>query len=128
MKEEVFHTLIEQLKEMNFDGLISPHLYGEPMSDPRMPNWIKHIRNNLPDVKIKIVTNGDYLNKQTYKNYLESGVNIFYISKHSRKLKKPCRELLEELPASEKIELFYFKIFIQILMKIRRCLQMRWIN
>ena len=56
----------------------------------------------MPDVKIKIVTNGDYLNKQTYKNYLESGVNIFYISKHSRKLKKPCRELLEELPASEK--------------------------
>ena len=102
MKEEVFHTLIEQLKEMNFDGLISPHLYGEPMSDPRMPEWIKHIRNNLPDVKIKIVTNGDYLNKQTYKNYLEAGVNIFYISKHSKKLKKPCRELLEELPVSEK--------------------------
>ena len=102
MKEEVFHTLIGQLKEMNFNGLISPHLYGEPMSDPRMPDWIKHIRNNLPDAKIKIVTNGDYLNKQTYKNYLESGVNIIYISKHSKKLKKPCRELLEELSVSEK--------------------------
>ena len=102
MKEEVFHALIRQLKEINFNGLISPHLYGEPMSDPRMPDWVKHIRNNLPDAKIKIVTNGDYLNKQTYKNYLDSGVNIFYISKHSKKLKKPCRELLEDLSASEK--------------------------
>ena len=26
MKEEVFHTLVEQLKEMNFNGLIS-HIY-----------------------------------------------------------------------------------------------------
>ena len=102
MKEEVFTTLISQLKDMNFNGLISPHLYGEPMSDPRMPRWVKHIRDSLPDAKIKIVTNGDYLNKVSYKNYLDSGVNIFYISKHSKKLKKPCRDLLDGLSKVEK--------------------------
>ena len=39
MKENVFKTLIDQLEELNFDGLISPHLYGEPMSDHRMLSW-----------------------------------------------------------------------------------------
>jgi len=102
MKEDVFEALVHQLKEMNFQGLISPHLYGEPMSDPRMPTWIKHIRKNLSKSRIKIVTNGDFLNKETYKTYISSGVDIIYISKHSKKLKKPCRDLLEDLPNHEK--------------------------
>ena len=65
---------------MNFSGLISPHLYGEPMSDLRMPSWVKHIKNNLPNSKVKIVTNGDFLNKKSYDEYIQSGVDIFYIS------------------------------------------------
>jgi len=46
MKENVFKTLIDQLVELNFDGLISPHLYGEPMSDHRMLSWSEHIKKN----------------------------------------------------------------------------------
>ena len=101
MKEEVFKKLISQLKDLDFQGLISPHLYGEPMSDPRMSSWIKHIREELPKSKIKIVTNGDYLNLESFKLFKKSGVNIFYISKHSKKLKKPCRELLDTLSRDE---------------------------
>lgn len=101
MSEDVFKTLILQLKELDFSGLISPHLYGEPMSDQRLPGWIKFIRANLPKSKIKIVTNGDYLNKTSYQIFKNSGVDIFYISKHSKKLKKPCRDLLDSLTESE---------------------------
>ena len=36
MAEEVFQTLIKQLKDLGFKGQIAPHLYGEPMSDPRL--------------------------------------------------------------------------------------------
>lgn len=102
MKEEVFKTLISQLKDLGFSGLISPHLYGEPMSDYRLPAWIKYIKDNLPTSKIKVVTNGDYLNKESYHSFKNAGVDIFYISKHSKKLKKPCRELLDSLTVSEK--------------------------
>lgn len=102
MKEEVFKKLISQLKDMNFSGLISPHLYGEPMSDFRMPLWIRHIKDNLPKSKVKIVTNGDFLDKKSYDEYIQSGVDVFYISKHSKKLKKPCRDLLENLREEEK--------------------------
>ena len=97
MKENVFKTLIDQLEELNFNGLISPHLYGEPMSDHRMLSWSKHIKKKLPKSRLKIVTNGDFLNKKNFYEYLDVGVDIFYISKHSKLLKKPCRDLLSEL-------------------------------
>ena len=97
MKEEVFEKLISDLVELKFEGMISPHLYGEPMSDHRLLDWIKHIRAELPNVYIKIVTNGDFLNKNNFNKFIDAGVNIFYISKHSKKLKKDCRDLIENL-------------------------------
>jgi len=97
MKEEVFKRLISQLVELNFNGLISPHLYGEPMSDYRMLDWSKHIKTELPSAKLKIVTNGDFLNTNNFYEFLNAGVDIFYISKHAKQLKKPCRTLLEQL-------------------------------
>lgn len=101
MKDEVFETLVNQLEDLKFKGMISPHLYGEPMSDYRLLEWVKILRNKLPDCYIKIVTNGDYLNQSNFKNFINAGVNIFYISKHSKKLKKDCRELLENLPKND---------------------------
>ena len=97
MKQEVFETLIEQLVDLKFSGLISPHLYGEPLSDHRMLSWAKYIKKKLPECRLKIVTNGDFLDKDNFKNFIDAGVDIFYISKHSKLLKKPCRQLLEDL-------------------------------
>ena len=101
MKEEIFETLVNQLEDLKFNGMISPHLYGEPMSDPRLLEWTKIIRKKLPNSYIKIVTNGDFLNKENFRNFINAGVNIFYISKHSKKLKKHCRDLLDDLSSSE---------------------------
>ena len=101
MREEVFEKLISQLKDMNFSGLISPHLYGEPLSDPRMLEWSKFIKLNLPNSRLKIVTNGDYLTKDNFYNFIDAGVDIFYISKHSKLLKKDCRDLIKDLKQEE---------------------------
>ena len=83
MKQEVFETLIDQLVDLKFTGLISPHLYGEPLSDHRMLSWAEHIKKKLPECRLKIVTNGDFLDKNNFKNFIDAGVDIFYISKHS---------------------------------------------
>ncbi len=111
MKEEVFNTLINQLKDLNFKGQISPHLYGEPLSDPRIVNWVDKIKINLPKSKVKIVTNADYLNKKMYKDLIEAGVDIFYISKHSKKFKKHFIELIDDLTKEELSNNFIFNDF-----------------
>ena len=67
------------------------------MSDPRMLSWSKHIKTELPESRLKIVTNGDFLNKKNFDEFINVGVDIFYISKHSKALKKPCRDLLNDL-------------------------------
>ena len=97
MKQEVFETLINQLVDLRFTGLISPHLYGEPLSDHRILSWSKFIKEKLPKSRLKIVTNGDFLNKDNFRDFIAAGVDIFYISKHSKQLKKPCRQMLEDL-------------------------------
>ena len=48
MPEIVFKTLIQQLEDMQFKGQIAPHLYGEPLTDPRMLEWINYMRKHLP--------------------------------------------------------------------------------
>lgn len=101
MKEEVFKTLIEQLKNISWSGRIAPHLYGEPMSDPRLARWMKHAKDNLPGSTVKIVTNGDYLNHNTYAELIDSGVDVIYLSKHSKRFKKKCIELLDSLSKEE---------------------------
>lgn len=98
MKEEVFETLIQQLADIGFKGQIAPHLYGEPLTDPRIVRWITHMRKMLPEVRIKIVTNGDFLNKEKFDQLLDAGLDVLFLSKHSDKLRKGSRELLESLP------------------------------
>jgi 8-amino-3,8-dideoxy-alpha-D-manno-octulosonate transaminase len=111
MKDEVFETIVGQLKDLSFEGRIAPHLYGEPMSDPRLPKWMRHIKDNLPNSEIKIVTNGDYLNKESYKELIDSGIDLIYLSKHSKRFKKPCIELLESLSEEEKNNYFVINDF-----------------
>lgn len=101
MAEEVFRTLIKQLTDLGFAGQIAPHLYGEPMSDPRLLNWVSHTREQLPNCRIKVVTNGDFLNRKSYVKMLNAGVDVIFISKHSNQLKKACRELLASLTQKE---------------------------
>ena len=111
MKENVFKTLINQLHDMNFKGQISPHLYGEPLSDPRISRWVSHIKNKLPLSKVKIVTNADFLDKEMYDKLIFSGVDVFYISKHSKKFKKHFISLIENLKKDELSNKFVFNDF-----------------
>ena len=71
------------------------------MSDPRLLRWVEKMRQQLPECRIKIVTNGDYLNRNSYDAMLEAGVDVFFVSKHSKQLKKKCRELLASLSKEE---------------------------
>jgi cyclic pyranopterin phosphate synthase len=106
MKEEVFEKMVSDLQSFHFRGLIAPHLYGEPLTDPRLTKWMGVLRKSLPDATIKVVTNGDYLNEKKYKDLIEAGVNYFNISKHGATLPKALTDLIDSLPADEKKKRF----------------------
>jgi len=112
MKEDVFITLIDQLVDLEFEGELAPHLYGEPMADPRLAKWVTHVRKQLPSSKVKIVTNGDFLDRESYTELIDAGVDYFVVSKHAEKFKRGFSELYDKLGKEEKEKRFTIRDFI----------------
>ncbi len=113
MSERTFEKLLLDLKQIRFKGKIAPHMYGEPLSDPRIIRWVSRMRETLPDCTIRLVTNGDYLNREKYDQLIEAGVTYFDISKHGPKLAKPLEDLLNDLSNNEKVERFQLRDFYE---------------
>lgn len=104
MCEEVFTKLLEDLEKICFKGLIAPHLYGEPLTDPRLADWILKIRKSLPECRIKVVTNGDFLDKSKYDMLIHAGVDYFFVSKHGEKLSQNMIDLLSAMKEDERLK------------------------
>ena len=102
MRREVFEKIISDLKDIKFTGQIAPHLYGEPLTDPRIFEWVAYMRKELPEAKLKLVTNGDYLNREVYDKLMDAGLDFLNLSKHSKALASDCQKLLNELDPAEK--------------------------
>lgn len=94
MPREIFEKLVCDLREINFRGLIAPHLYGEPLSDGRLLEWLFCLKTNIPKSTLKVVTNGDYLTKNVYDDLCRVGVSCIEISKHGESLTTAVVDLL----------------------------------
>lgn len=106
MKEDVFEKLLRDLSDIGFQGLIAPHLYGEPLTDPRLVSWISKIHKILPKSIIKVVTNGDLLDEKIYDDLTNAGVDYFYVSKHSPNLPQNVAYLLNTLTEENRLKRF----------------------
>tara|TARA_B110001454_G_C12684955_1_gene419768 strand:- start:147 stop:1073 length:927 start_codon:yes stop_codon:yes gene_type:complete len=79
-----FKKLIEELKQINFNGRMSFSGFCEPLLTKNLYEYVKIIRNNLPNVQIEIVTNGDPIlaknGRERIKKLFESGLNNCRVS------------------------------------------------
>ena len=82
MPEELFQQVIMDLKDVEYGGVVAPHLYGEPLLDSRLPRLVDFTREKLPDARIWIYTNGDCLSHETYRELRERGANQFIVTCH----------------------------------------------
>jgi radical SAM protein with 4Fe4S-binding SPASM domain len=94
MDIELFHKIIDQLSELDWEGEIQPHHCGEPLLDDRIPGLIQYIKKKLPRATVRFFTNGELLNVDLYKILIESGVNRFNITQHLPKKSKGVEEVL----------------------------------
>ncbi len=84
MPAELFKKIIDDLKAINFNGRLMPHLFGEPLLDKRLPQLLKYAHEQLPQASLSIDTNGDYLDKDLLDKLYESGVGAFYVTLHDK--------------------------------------------
>ena len=85
MEETTFRTIIDQLASLGFWGRLSPHFYGEPLLDERLPDLMAYARKRLPYTKLVIFTNGDLLSPTAYDALMQAGVDGFLVTQHGPK-------------------------------------------
>lgn len=80
MPEELFFSILDQLAAMRFRGRLSPHFFGEPLLDPRLPRLMAEARRRLPGATIVVYTNGDALTPNKARDLLSAGVSLFIVT------------------------------------------------
>lgn len=103
MKEQLFKKIIHELREANYKEAVTLHSYGEPLTDPRILDWIQYTRDSLPEAKIPLFTNGELLSEDKIDLLLAAGVNTFNVTLHHRsQVPYPVLKKLEQLPAAQR--------------------------
>lgn len=106
MDEDLFKKIIDELAEINFDGRISPHSYGESLLDKRLGSLMTYTRKKLPKARLEIFTSGDLLTPDLYKRLIDAGVDRFYVSQHGETMSKNMvllYQFLKENPDKKKV-------------------------
>jgi MoaA/NifB/PqqE/SkfB family radical SAM enzyme len=109
MSEELFYSVISQLKELNYSKYVELRSNNEPFLDKRIPGFIMHTRKELLNAFLCIQTNGtlltldlfkqiidhlDFLIINNYSDDFEFNKNtkdIYEYSKNSEELRKKVR-------------------------------------
>tara|TARA_Y100001958_G_C21200721_1_gene527403 strand:+ start:103 stop:993 length:891 start_codon:yes stop_codon:yes gene_type:complete len=77
---ELHSKLINELKKLDYRGVIRYSGFVEPLLDKNIFNLINETKNKIPNSRCEIVTNGDVLNLSRLKKLFESGLDTLLIS------------------------------------------------
>lgn len=104
MSEALFKKIIDDVAAFPFTykGRISPHFYGDPLLDERLPELMRYTREKLPRAEIIIHTNGIKLTHASYRQLVDAGITGFLITRHMKFWPKTVRDILEHEPDAKK--------------------------
>ncbi len=76
MHHEIYSTIIQQLEDMKFAGVVQMFLVNEPLGDPYIFSRVRELRQACPKCCIHITSNGDLLYEaDTIHRLFRDGVN-----------------------------------------------------
>jgi hypothetical protein len=105
MDKELFTYIIKSLAEIEFKGKIFLHRYNEPFASDGIFDYIAIARELLPYSKLKLFSNGDYLDNKKLNRLAQLGVNElqvtmylkdYTISNSSDEGDKLCKEFIKQ--------------------------------
>lgn len=73
-------SLLEELAAEEWAGTISYSGFGEPMMHPQFEMLIKNARSIIPQARLEVVTNGDFLDKNRAVKLDEAGLDLIIVS------------------------------------------------
>lgn len=85
LSSKLIYKVIDEMAEINYDGVFAFHRYNEPFIDPRLFDFIRYSRSKCPDSKVLILTNGFYFNQTIGDELAELGVWNIAVTAYSVK-------------------------------------------
>ncbi len=70
MDKFLFYKIIDDLKEMKYDGYLNLYVNNEPFMDTRIEDWYIYAKQQLPDAKMLLYTNGTLLTKERFERVI----------------------------------------------------------
>ena len=83
MPQWLFYKIIDDLAGINYSGRVSLFEMNEPLTDPRIFEWVRYVNKKIPKSWQMLVTNGDLLTEDKAIKFFESGVDYLNISSYS---------------------------------------------
>ena len=80
MAPEAFSAVLDDLAEIDFDGLILFHLYNEPLANASIFDEVAQARAKLPKCRLHFNTNGDYIRHGTLAKLARAGLSSLHVS------------------------------------------------
>lgn len=82
MSRETFHTIVQRMKDIDFCGFVVLSSFSEPLLDPRLTEFVRHLKQEIPRCRPAIFTNADYLDAAKCRELIEAGASYIHITRH----------------------------------------------
>lgn len=106
LSSEIVEKTIDELAFVDYKGIISFHIYNEPLMDPRLIWFIRYAKTKCPNSTVYILTNGQNLNQELVDELQKAGVGLLVVSAYSVNEFNRVKHLKAKIP---------FKVFKAIL-------------
>lgn len=83
LSSKIVKKVINELGIGGFSGYIAFHRYNEPTNDPRLFEFISYAKTHSPLAKIRLLTNGSYLNQILADDLYSAGLDILEVSSYN---------------------------------------------
>lgn len=107
MSYDLFSLIVDQLVEINFSGEMSFSFYNEPLLSPNLVEFIKLAKSKIKKLKIKLYSNGTYINLEKFNLLKNAGVDIFVITLHENAKNVQFVETYKLLSDDDKMAVIY---------------------
>lgn len=82
MAEPLFHKIIDELAETRPERIMM-YLQNEPLNNKRMPDWVRHVADRIPETTTLVTTNGTALTPEMSEALIDAGLKRIKVSLQS---------------------------------------------
>lgn len=82
IKEDVFKYIVHRIAEIDYSGVIDFIFFSEPTLHPKLEEYIRYVKSQVPKCIPRICTNGDLLTTAKVRALENAGLDRIYVMRH----------------------------------------------